>query len=286
MNIIKKKNYYYLKHSFRKNSKVITKEIYLGKEIPKNIEDIKKHLLKDIKKHLYIKLNQIKNNFKKEWKKYPLSIKKELLIDFSVEFTYNTNAIEGSTINKDETEDIIKRKISPNKSLRDVQETINHSKTFLKMLNEKKDLSLSLILKWHKEIFKDSKSDIAGKIRDYLVKVGNYICPDWQDLKKLLKEFIIYYNKNKEKEHPVELAARIHYKFVKIHPFGDGNGRIARLITNFILNKKRFPLLVIEYKNRKSYYHALRKADKQGEEVFIDYFVKRYLNKFKKYIKE
>jgi len=285
MDIIKKKNYYYLKHSYRKGKKVITKEIYLGKAIPKNIEQIKKQFLTDLKKELYVKLNQIKNNYSKEWKKYPSSIKKELLVDFSVNFTYNTNAIEGSTINKDETEDIIKRKISPNKPLRDVQETINHSKTFLKMLNEKKNLNLSLLLKWHNDIFIDSKPDIAGKIRDYHVKVGDYICPDWQDLKKLINEFFDWYKKNTSKEHPVELAALAHYKFIKVHPFGDGNGRITRLITNFILHKKRFPLMVIEYKNRKSYYKALRKSDKEGETVFVKYFVRRYLTQYNRYLK-
>ena len=284
MGIIKRKNYYYLKHSYRKGKKVITAERYLGKEIPKNIEKIKAEFLKNIKKYLYGKLNKIKNNYRKEWEKYPNSIKKELLIDFSVNFTYNTNAIEGSTINRKETEDLIKRKISPNKPLGDVQETINHSKTFLKMLNEKKNISMSMLLEWHKEVFKDSKPDIAGKIRDYHVRVGDYICPDWQDLKKLMKEFFEWYNKNKDKEHPVELAALAHYKFVKIHPFGDGNGRITRLITNFILHKKRFPLMVIEYKNRKSYYKALRKSDKEGKTIFVRYFARRYIARYKKYL--
>ena len=64
-----------------------------------------------------------------------------------------------------------------------------------------------------------------------------------------------------------------------IHPFGDGNGRITRLVTNFILNKNKFPLIVIEYKKRKSYYRAIQK----GEYEFVKYFVKRYLSNYKKY---
>ncbi|MBW2981662.1 Fic family protein, partial [Candidatus Woesearchaeota archaeon] len=228
MEIVKKKNYYYLKHSYRRGGKIITKERYLGKSIPKNIEKIKSDFLRETKKELYTKLSRIKNNFKKEWRKYPLSVKRELLIDFSVNFTYNTNAIEGSTITREETEELIKRKIAPNKSIRDIQETIRHSETFLQMLNEKKDLSLTLILKWHRYIFQESKSDIAGKLRDYNVRVGDYRCPDWQDVEKLMKSYFEWYTKNKKKEHPVEFAASAHYKFVEIHPFGDGNGRIAR----------------------------------------------------------
>jgi Fic family protein len=172
---------------------------------------------------------------------------------------------------------LIKRKISPNKALGDVQESINHSKVFLKVINEKRDLSLSLLLEWHKELFQETKQDIAGRLRDYSVSVGNYRAPDWQDLKKLLTDFFNFYKKNKRIFHPVELAARLHYKFEKIHPFGDGNGRIGRLIIAYILMKCGYPLLVISYKKRRSYYHALEK----DENKFFQYFITRYISTFK-----
>ena len=284
MEIVNKNGYYYLKHSYRKNNKIVTKEKYLGKVIPENIEKLKKELQSESKKLVYEKIRRIRNNYKKEWNKYPHSVKRELLINLSVNFTYNTNAIEGSPITKEETEDIIKRKIAPNRSLDDIKETINHSKIFLDMLNEKKELSLQLILKWHKGIFLESKPDIAGKLRDYNVKVGEYRCPDWQDVKNFTDKFLNWYNKNKYKEHPVELAALMHYKLVKIHPFGDGNGRIARVITNFILHKYKYPLIIIDYKNRRSYYKALKKADSKGEYEFIKYFIRRYLSDYKRYL--
>src|SRR3989338_7716975 len=169
MNLIKRKNYYYLSHSFRAKGRVIHRERYIGKEIPSNIEAIKEKFLREcMQEDLFKKLNKIKKNFQNEWTHYPESIKKEILIDFSIEFTYNTNAIEGSTITLQETEDIIKRKIAPNKPLRDVQETINHSKVFFKVLNTKKEMSIKDILQWHKEIFLDTKPDIAGKFREFL----------------------------------------------------------------------------------------------------------------------
>lgn len=117
-----------------------------------------------------------------------------------------------------------------------------------------------------------NKPDIAGKIRDYLVKVGPYRAPYWQDLNLLLKDFFNWYNKNK-KMNPIELAARAHYKFEKIHPFGDGNGRIGRLIMAHILWKDKFPILTINYKKRKSYYSALNK----NENKFLQYFIRQYL---------
>jgi len=275
MNIIKKKKgkeeYFYLKKSFRKGNKVITKEKYLGKEIPKNIEEIKR----EFQKELYKKLENIKNNFQKEWKKLPETVKKKEKEEIAIAFTYNTNAIEGSTITLEEAREIIHDKISPNKPLRDVKETEAHSKVFLEMLENKNKISNELLLKWHKEIFKDTKSDIAGKYRNYLVRVANHVAPDWQDIKKLMNELIKLNEIN-----PVELSAKVHYRFEKIHPFGDGNGRIGRLLMNHILWHSNYPMLIIEYKKRKSYYKAISK----DEDSFVKYFMRRYLTVHKKRI--
>lgn len=281
--LIQRNGYHYLKHSYRSGKKVVTKERYLGKTIPHDIEKITSDFLRSTKNELYAKLDSIRKKFRNEWRIYPPSVKKELLANFSVNFTYNTNAIEGSTLSFEDTEDILKRKIAPNKPLRDVQETILHAKTFFSMLNEKGGLTNTLLCQWHHDIFQETKPDIAGAFRNYNVAVGNYRCPDWQDVDRLMAEFMTWY-RSKDGEHPVELAARAHYIFVKIHPFGDGNGRIARLLTNFVLHKHHFPLVIIPYVKRKSYYLALRHADKKGEEAFVRYFMRRYLSQHKKYI--
>ena len=283
MKYIKQKGYYYIDHSLRSGGKVIHKRKYLGKELPQNLEEIKEIFLQDcMQQSVFKRLKVIRKNFKKEWKKYPESVKKEILVDLSISFTYNTNAIEGSTITLDETEEIIKRKISPNKPLRDVQETVNHSKVFFSAINEKKPLSSKMLLEWHKEMFSDTKEDIAGRFRDYLVRVGSYRAPDWQDIGKLMKDFFRWYDKNKKDMNPVELAARAHYKFEKIHPFGDGNGRVGRLIIAYILRNGNYPLLIIEYKKRKSYYHALSKS----ENDFLNWFIRSYLRVHGKYLKK
>ncbi len=282
MKIIRQKGYYYLDHSFRLNGNIVRKRRYIGKELPKKLDELKEaffHMC--MQEGVFKKLSIIKKNFRNEWKRYPESIKKEILIDLSISFTYNTNAIEGSTITLHETEEIIKRKIAPNKPLRDVQETINHSKVFFRAINEKIQLSNNLLLDWHKGIFSDTKPDIAGEFRDYLVRVGDYRAPDWQDVKKLMQEFFEWHNKNKEAMHTVELAARAHYKFEKIHPFGDGNGRIGRLIIAYILRKGNYPLLIIEHKKRKSYYHALSKSEMD----FVNWFFRRYLSAHRIYLR-
>ncbi len=280
MRVIKRKKgnveYFYLQHSSRKGGRIITKEKYLGKKIPKDIEKIKEELLAEGAKILREKLEKIKENFQKEWKKYPETVKEKEKEEIAIAFTYNTNAIEGSTITLDEAREIIQDKIAPNKPLRDIEETDAHSRTFLNMLDKKEKIFNDLLLKWHKDIFGRTKEDIAGKYRDYLVRVGNYIAPDWRDVKKLMIRLITFINESKL--NAVELAARAHYRFEMIHPFGDGNGRIGRLLMNHILWHNSYPMLIIEYKKRRSYYIALQK----GEEGFVNYFLRRYLSVYKK----
>jgi len=271
-----KRTYFYLQHSFRKNGKVITKEKYLGVKIPKDLEKLKQKLESEEKNLLYKKLKAIKENFQEEWKRYPDSVKEKEKEEIAIAFTYNTNAIEGSPITLEETRGIIQDNIAPNKPIRDVKETEAHSKVFLDMLNKKEKISKKLLLRWHKEIFGETKKDIAGKFRDYLVRVGEYRAPDWQDIEKLVNQLINFTNNSKINS--VELAARAHYKFEKIHPLGDGNGRIGRLIMNHILWHNKYPMLIIEYKKRKSYYKALQK----DEEKFVNYFLRRYLSIHKK----
>ena len=276
MRIIKKRGYFYLQHSFRKDGKVVTEEKYLGKEIPKNIGRLKIVLEEKAKQELYKKLEKIKGNFQKEWVRYPETVKNKIFEELAIAFTYNTNAIEGSAITLEEAREILHDKIAPNKPLRDVKETEKHYYIFLKMLNKKEKLANNLLLKWHKEVFGETKADIAGKYRDYLVRIGDYRAPDWQDVKNLMNKLIIFINK--AKINPVELSARAHYKFEKIHPFGDGNGRIGRLLMNHILWHSGYPMLIIEYKKRRSYYKALQK----NEEGFVRYFIRRYLAVHKK----
>ena len=281
MDIIKRKKgkqeYYYLRYGFKKNGKTLSKEKYLGREIPseKELENLKKELMQEQVNELNKKLNLIKDNFQKEWKTLPPSAREKELEQIAVAFTYNTNAIEGSKITLEETREIIEDNISPNKPLRDVKETEAHAKVFLDMLRFDENINKDILLNWHMRIFGESKSDIAGRFRDHLVRVGDYLAPDWQDVDNLMKEF---FNFIKISKSSVEFAARVHYRFEKIHPFADGNGRIGRLLMNYILWNAGYPMIIIQYKQRRSYYRALKK----DEDNFVKYFIRRYLAIHKK----
>ena len=282
MRILKRKKgneqFFYLQHSFRENGKVITKEKYLGKEIPENIEQIKSEIKQQENQILYQKLDLIKQSFQKYWNSLPEIAKQKELEQIAIAFTYNTNAIEGSTITLFETMELIQHQIAPHKSLNDVKETEKHAKVFFQMLKEKQNFNKTALLQWHQQIFEETKAEIAGKYRDFHVRVGMYRAPDWQDVEQLMQQFFGFVKNNKNKMHAIEFAAKIHYQFEKIHPFGDGNGRIGRLIINNILWQNGFPMIIIEVKKRKQYYYALEK----DENSFVQYFTRLYLAAHKK----
>ncbi len=272
---IGKKIVYYLRHTLRFKGKYKTVEKYLGHRLPKNLESIMLDFFQEIYKEKYKEIGQLN----KKGKILPKSIKEKNLKDFGIRFTYNTNRIEGSTLSLKDTFRVIDDKISPeNKPLSDIREAENHFKVFMKML-ETKRINLQTVMVWHYEIFKETKPDIAGKVRNYGVKISKskFVPPAPVELNALLKNFFRWLDKNMNKYTAIDLAGLAYLKFVTIHPFGDGNGRIARLIINWILYRKNYPMFIIEYKNRSRYYSALEKAQiKNNNFIFLAWFLKNY----------
>jgi len=286
---IKDQIYYYLEHSIRKGKQVKKKEIYIGKKIPKNIEQLKKNLLDDIyKERWYADVDRIKQRFSKEHRTMPKSAREKQLQNFAISFTYDTQRIEGSTLTLRETADLLEKGITPkNRPIRDVKEAEAHRDLFYEILDLKNDLSLQMVLEWHWKLFNLTKPDIAGKIRKHQVTISGsrFMPPSPVEVYPLVTEFFKWYNKNKGKIHPVELAAIAHLKFVTVHPFADGNGRISRLIMNFILHKKGYPMLDIKYEGRNSYYSALEKSHlKKEDRTFLQWLVKRYVKEYRRYL--
>ena len=282
------KKYYYLEHTIRNGNKFANKRKYLGSEIPKDIEIIKEKFMHEIFLEKFKKaLDTIKRKFREDFASYPPSAKEKYIESFMIKFTYNTNRIEGSTLSLKETADLLQQHITPkNKPIGDVKETEAHKKVFYQMLGHRKELNLGTVLYWHKLLLQDTKPDIAWVIRQHQVAIARSKAelPIPAELDVLLHEFFIWYNKNKDKLNPVVLAALVHLKFVTIHPFSDGNGRISRLMMNFALNKYGHPMLSIEYTNRNSYYNALERSQTKNKEyIFVQYLIKRYIKFYRKY---
>ena len=286
-----KQAYYYLEHSFRENGRVEKKEKYLGKTLPQNIEELKQQFISEIYREKWFGLfDEIKEEYRAQEKTTPPSAREKELENFAIKFTYDTNRIEGSTLTFRETSLLLEKGITPNaKPLRDVKEAEAHRNVFYEMLSFKKELSLDIVLYFHKKLFEDTKKDIAGKIRQHQVTIaGSRFTPSFPaEIYPLLMEFFRRYRKNKDNMHPVELAAIVHLKLVTIHPFADGNGRISRLMMNFVLNKHDFPMLNIAYEKRAGYYSSLERSQiRKDENIFLLWFFKRYLKEHSKYLKE
>lgn len=283
------KEYFYLAHSYREGKSIKKKQVYLGDSIPEDIEDKKRKFMQEFYAKKFLKnIDKIKKNFNAEYKPMPKSAKEKSKENFAIKFTYNSQKIEGSTLTLKETANLLENGISPgSKSLRDAKEAEAHKKVFFEMLDYEKNMNLRTILKWHKDLMQDTKEDIAGKIRNHDVAIAQskFMPPMHIELSTLLQEFLDWHNREKKNLHPVELAALVHLKFVTIHPFSDGNGRISRLMMNFILKNNNFPLLDILYTKRNSYYNALERSQINGDDnIFIQWFFRRYLAEYKKYL--
>ncbi|MGI0079421.1 MAG: Fic family protein [Nitrososphaerales archaeon] len=281
--------YYYLEHSIRENSRITKRSRYLGRTIPKDIEKIKRSFVYELNREKWFNLfDKVKERYAAELAKIPKTAREKDLREFSVRFTYDTQRIEGSTLSLRETAQLLEEGISPSgKPLVDVKEAEAHQRVFFEMLKQKKDLSLGTVLYWHKKLFEGTKPDIAGRIRRHGVRItgSRFVPPSPVELQPLLREFFSWYNGNKGRVHPVELAALVHLKFVTIHPFSDGNGRVGRLVTNFVLNKREYPMLNIEHKGRRTYYNALERSQvNQNENVFCQWFFRKYLRETKRYL--
>ena len=293
VNLVKKviaNQTYYLVHTIRKDNKIEKIERYIGKILPENIEEIKKKFSSEIYKEKWYKLfNKIKKSHFNEFNGMPRISREKEIGSFMIKFTYDTQRIEGSKLTLRETADLLEKGVSPrSKSINDIKEAEAHKKIFYEILKYKKDISLHLILHLHKELFQNTKPEIAGKIRQHKVAIsGSKFMPPYSaEVYPLLMEFFKWYNKYKDKLHPVELSALVHLKFVTIHPFADGNGRISRILMNLILNRYSYPLSDIHYEDRTSYYNALERSQiNKIESIFLNWFSKRYIKEHKQYLK-
>jgi len=284
VSVIEKKNgtkkVYYLHMTLRSKKGYKNLDKYLGITLPVDLRTKKLDFFIDSQKEQLDNISEqiSKSNFQKS--KLPKTVQENQLFDFAVKFTYNTNRIEGNTLSLKDSYLLLRDQISPPKSMRDIKETESHQKLFLELIKKNQQITYQNLLNWHYLLFKDTKKDIAGKIRNYQVGISGckFLPPSPTELSAELTDFFKWYNKQKSSYHPVVLAGLVHLRLVTIHPFGDGNGRITRLLMNIVLSNNNYPLFIIDYKHRKSYYSALEKSQvKDDDSYFLSWFIKSYL---------
>lgn len=179
-----------------------------------------------------------------------------------VEWTYNSNAIEGNTLTMSETKVVLEGITIGGKSVVEHLETINHREAILfieELISNKEKLSEWNLKNIHAIILSKINSKNAGKYREenVLISGAKHMPPRHHELNELMQKMIALYNNDWNKFHPLVRATILHGEFVKIHPFIDGNGRTARLLLNFELMKYGYTPIIIKNEQRATYYDVL-----------------------------
>jgi len=287
--------YYVLIHSVRKGSRIIQKSKYLGKELPskQKLEQIKKEFLLQLMKDKYkyitnetlTKVEKKKKDHKREQQRLTKSEREKNLNEFMIRFTYDSSKLAGVPITLRQTYLILQQGVIPKnlKSVKSIKELENHEKGFMMITKYRGVLNLHFIKKLHKTLMSGVDDAIAGKTRRELkrnVKIAGtiYLPPSWKELKKELDGFFKWYKSENRKIHAIELAALVHLRLISIQTFVDGNSRVARLLMNWILWKRNYPLIDIPIGDLETYYDTLDKYQiEKNEKPFVKYIIKRYL---------
>lgn len=292
---VKNKEYWIMIHSVRKGKKVIQKKKYIGKILPPKarLEHIKKEFLKELSGEKYKffskedveEIEKKKNKYKQELKKISPLEKQEKLKEFIIRFTYDSSKLSGVDVTLRQTFLILKEGIIPKdfKNLITAKELENHEKGIIAITKYKGKFDIKFIKKLHSILLSGVNDSIAGKLRSELkkdVKLAgtSYVPPKWDEVDKEINNFFKWYKSENRRLHPLELASLIHLKLISIQPFTDGNSRLSRLLMNWILWKKGYPLVDIPIEDLESYYSVLDKYQiEKDEKPFIEYIKRRYL---------
>ena len=229
-------------------------------------------------------------------------VEARILQKFRLDWNYHSNHLEGNSLTYGETKALILFGITANgKPLKDILEITGHNEAInwvLEMIKGERPFTENFIRELHSLLlqnsYKASKNE-NGEIVSRKISAGKYktlfnhvetvtgeifyfASPEETPAK--MHDLLLWYNeKLLEKEiNPILVAAEFHYKFIRIHPFDDGNGRTARICMNFILMQFRFPPVIIKIEDKTNYFAALQMADAGNIESFITYIAENLIH--------
>jgi len=233
------------------------------------------------------------DNLKKELdskRPIPKETLKSLKESINLEWTYNSNGIEGNTLTLRETQVVLEGITVGGKTITEHLEAINHEKAILyldDLVKDKQPITEWNIKNIHQLILKEIDNENAGRYRkeNVTIKGATHIPPDFVKIPELMEKLILNYE-TWNKYHPIIRSTLLHGELVKIHPFVDGNGRTSRLIMNLDLMNHGYNPIIIKKENRLEYYEVLDKAHTTGDYTdFIKLINKLEIEILKKYLK-
>lgn len=242
----------------------------------------------DLKEDFFSEVDKLKEMLDK---KRPLSKEtiKSLKESVNLEWTYNSNGIEGNTLTLRETQIVLEGITVGGKSIKEHLEAINHEKAILyldEIVKDENPITEWHIKNIHQLILKDIDNENAGRYRkeNVTIKGAIHIPPDYLKIPELMEKLILTYN-TWSGYHPIIRASLLHGELVKIHPFIDGNGRTSRLLMNLDLMNSGYNPVIIKKESRLKYYEALDKAHTTGNYTdFVKLVTKLEVEMLKKYL--
>ncbi len=198
------------------------------------------------------------------------------------ELAYTSNHIEGNTLTRRETALVIEEGITTGgKPLKDYLEAKNHAEAFryiLNVLSKKKGITQDDILKIHSIVLKGIDDEFAGRYRNSPVRIkgSSVVLSNAMKVPDLMINFEKYLQTEKD---PFKLAIMGHFKFVSIHPFVDGNGRVARLLMNLVLLQQGFWPIIIRPRDRKKYINSIEKGQLTQDTTAYEEFMYKALER-------
>ncbi|MFH0856935.1 MAG: Fic family protein [bacterium] len=231
--------------------------------------------------NIYNKISSLRERY------YKAAVGKELLIKMIAENevaeqVYNSNAIEHSTLTLEETEKILLQiDLDRYISEREIFEAKNLARVVLYKDKKAKEqeLTLEVILFLHKMLISNIRDDIAGRFRNdnEFVRVGNHIAPNPKEVKGMLEKMLVDYNAGAGSENIIRRIARLHLVFEYIHPFVDGNGRIGRVINNYLFIREGFVPINIKFIDSAKYYEAFKEFNLKDKTAVMEEIVGKAL---------
>jgi Fic family protein len=200
--------------------------------------------------------------------------------DFMIDYTYNSNAIEGSTLTLEETALVLKEGVTiGGKPLKHHLEAIGHRDAYYyveDLIKNKEPISERTIRGIHSLVLMDRQTD-KGIYRRVPVRVGSFYPCQPYEVPVQMERLMLEYEDELQQLHVIERAAVFHLRFETIHPFIDGNGRVGRLLLNFELMKAGLPPVNIKFTDRMRYYDCFRDyREKDGDASMLTALVNEY----------
>lgn len=199
----------------------------------------------------------------------PPDVTEELRHRYEVRLTYHSTAIEGNTLTQSETQIVLEKGVTiGGKSLREHLEVIGHRDALefvIALANSTEEIGERQIRQIHSLVMKDQSQGDAGAFRQLDVKAAGteFVYPSWMHVSNLMAE-LVEWLQSTSNLNPIELATEAHLRFVTIHPFRDGNGRVGRLLMSLTLIRAGYPIAVIPVERRSEYIDSLVEAQSQG----------------------